>query len=155
MNVRVKPNLPVLGPKLGADLRGIQEALAQGDYEHLQDGRIAVAGRELETGEFLVERASPEGWAIAEQDGLAVALDTAIDEELELEGRVLDLIHRLNSMRREQGLELTDRIVVELPADHAELVERHGDWIKAEVLAVSIETNGSADEPTIARAQTE
>ena len=65
------------------------------------------------------------------------------------------MIHRLNSMRREQGLELTDRIVVELPADHAELVERHGDWIKAEVLAVSIETNGSADEPTIARAQTE
>ena len=67
---------------------------------------------------------------------MTVALDTAVDPELELEGRVYDLIHSLNSMRKEQGLELTDRIAVTLPAADADLVEQHSEWIKAEVLAV-------------------
>jgi isoleucyl-tRNA synthetase len=83
---------------------------------------------------------------------VTVAVDTALDPELELEGRVLDLIHQLNSMRRDAGLALTDRILVQLPDEHAELVRRHGDWIKEEVLAVSLETNGAAAEPTITKA---
>jgi hypothetical protein len=45
-------------------------------------------------------------------------------------------------MRKEQGLELTDRIAVTLPSADADLVERHAEWIKAEVLAVSLETDG-------------
>ena len=54
-------------------------------------------------------------------------------------------------MRKEQGLELTDRITVTLPQADADLVEQHADWIKAEVLAVSLETDG-VDEPQIAKA---
>jgi len=100
----------------------------------------------------LVERAGKEGWAVAADDGVTVALDTRLDDELLAEGRVLDLIHLLNSMRRDAGLELTDRIVVTLPSDHAELVDRHGEWIKQEVLAVSLETDGACAEPTIAKA---
>ena len=53
-------------------------------------------------------------------------------------------------MRKEQGLELTDRIEVTLPAEHADLLA-HADWIKSEVLAVSIDTDGVA-EPQIAQA---
>jgi hypothetical protein len=67
-----------------------------------------------------------------------------------VEGRVLDLIHRLNSMRREAGLELTDRIVVTLPADESELL-RYADRIKEETLAVEIRADGGG-EPTIAKA---
>ena len=81
---------------------------------------------------------------------MTVALDTALDAELELEGRVYDLIHTLNSMRKEQGLELTDRIAVTLPAADADLVERHAEWIKAEVLAVSLDTDG-VEQPRIAK----
>ena len=76
-------------------------------------------------------------------------VDTTLDDELLLLGRVLDLIHTLNSMRKEQGLELTDRIAVTLPADHADVLE-HAEWIKAEVLAVSLETDGDAA-PRIAK----
>jgi isoleucyl-tRNA synthetase len=75
-----------------------------------------------------------------------------VDGELELEARVLDLIHRLNGMCKEAGLELTDRIAVTLPADHSDLLERHADWIKDEVLAVSIEANGGTAGPEIAKA---
>ena len=83
------------------------------------------------------------------EDGVTVALDTRLDPELELEGRVYDLIHTLNSMRKEQGLELTDRINVTLPKEAAELL-RHEDWIKSEVLALSIDTDGGS-EPQIVK----
>jgi hypothetical protein len=55
-------------------------------------------------------------------------------------------------MRKQAGLELTDRIVVRLPSELAELAERHGDWIKAEVLAVRIELDGAEGEPVIEKA---
>jgi isoleucyl-tRNA synthetase len=151
VGVRVKPNLPVLGPKLGKALGDVRRDLEAGRFEQLSDGRIAVAGHELGPEEVLVERSAQEGWSLAEADGITVALSTELDDELRLEGRVLDLIHRLNLMRREAGFELTDRIVVTLPANHADLLA-HEDWIKEEVLAVSIETDGASHEPSIARA---
>jgi isoleucyl-tRNA synthetase len=140
--LHVKPHLPVLGPKLGNGLGAVRAALAAGDFEELPGGGFRVAGHELAANEVLVERSGKEGWAVASEEGLTVALDTRIDAELELEGRVYDLIHTLNGMRREQGLELTDRIAVTLPAADQELL-RHADWIKSEVLAVSIETDGA------------
>jgi isoleucyl-tRNA synthetase len=148
----VKPNLPVLGPKLGKELGSLRAALAAGEFEELEGGRFRVGDRELEPEEVLVERRGKEGWAVASEDGVTVALDTRLDAELELEARVLDLIHRLNGMRREAGLELTDRIAVTLPADQSDLLEQHADWIKDEVLAVSIEANGGSADPQIAKA---
>jgi isoleucyl-tRNA synthetase len=148
--LRVKPNLPVLGPKLGKELGPVRAALEAGEFEELEDGRLRVNGHELSPEEVLVERRGKEGWAVAGEDGLTVALDLALDEELELEGRVRELVHRLNTMRKEAGLELTDRIVVTLPESESELL-RFEDWIKQETLAVRIETDSGA-EPAIARA---
>jgi isoleucyl-tRNA synthetase len=147
----VKPNLPVLGPKLGKELGAVRAALQAGEFEDLGGGRFRAAGHELAAEEVLVERRGLEGWAIAGDDGITVALDTSVDPELELEARVLDLIHQLNTMRKEAGLELTDRITVRLPSTDADLL-RHADWIKDEVLAVAIETDGDSAEPQIAKA---
>ena len=113
--LRVKPNLPVLGPKLGKELGAVRAALEAGDFEQVNGG-FRAAGHDLSEDEVLVERVGREGWAVAHGDGLTVALDTMLDAELEVERRVLDLIHELNAMRKEAGLELTDRIVVTLPA---------------------------------------
>jgi isoleucyl-tRNA synthetase len=148
--LRVKPHLPVLGPKLGKELGAVRAALAAGEFEQLEGGGFRVLGHELAADEVLVERSGKEGWAVASDEGVTVALDTGLDAELELEGRVYDLIHTLNSMRKEQGLELTDRIAVTLPAADADLVERHAEWIKGEVLAVSLETDG-VEAPQIAK----
>ena len=151
IEVSVKPNLPVLGPKLGKKLREVQDALAAGNVSPLGDGSFQAAGFTLGPDEVIVQRKAPEGWAAASDDGAVVLLDTSLDPELELEGRVLDLIHELNSMRKESGLELTDRIVVTLPDSAADLLE-HEDWIKEEVLAVEIRTDGGSGEPEIAKA---
>jgi isoleucyl-tRNA synthetase len=91
----------------------------------------------------LVERLGREGYAVASADGVTVALDTTLDDELLLEGRVRNLIRRVNSMRKEQGLELTDRIVLTLPADLEPLL-RWEEHIKSEVLAVEIRVDGDA-----------
>ena len=148
--LHVKPHLPALGPKLGKELGAVRAALAAGEFEQLENGGFRVLGHELGLDEVLVERSGKEGWMVASEDGITVALDVTLDPELELEGRVYDLIHTLNSMRKELGLELTDRIAVTLPRSEADLVERHAEWIKNEVLAVSLRTDG-LDKPQIAK----
>jgi len=147
--LRVKPNLPVLGPKLGRALGAVQAALAAGEFEALGDGRFRVAGHELGPDEVLVERAGRDGWAVASSDGVTVALSTTMDDELHREGRVYELIHSVNSLRKESGLALTDRIALTIPASDADLLE-HDEWIKTETLAVSVEASGN-DAPVIAK----
>jgi isoleucyl-tRNA synthetase len=136
--LRVKPNLPVLGPRLGKEMGAVQQALRSGDFEELGGGRFRAAGHELGPDEVLVERGGREGAAIASADGVTVELDTALDDELALEGRGYDLIRQVNTLRKEQGLELTDRIDLTVPESDADLVEQHGDWVKREVLALEI-----------------
>jgi isoleucyl-tRNA synthetase len=147
----VKPNLPVLGPRLGKELAAVRSALSAGEYEQV-DGGFRVAGHELGPEDVLVERRGREGWALASDGAVTVAVDMTLDDELRLEGRVLDLIHHLNLKRKEAGLALTDRIVVTLPASDAELLV-HEDWIKDEVLATEIRVDGGSAEPQIALAE--
>jgi isoleucyl-tRNA synthetase len=142
VELRVKPNLPLLGPKLGKELGAVRAALAAGEFEELSGGRFRVRGHELQPDEVLVERGGREGWAVASGDGVTVALDLSLDDELLLEGQAYELIHRVNSLRKEQGFELTDRIVLTAPEAQRGLVDRHGDWIGREVLATEIRIAG-------------
>src|SRR5919197_2259634 len=135
--LRVKQNLPKLGPKLGPQLREVRESLAAGKVSEVEDGRFQVDGFVLEPDEVLIERVGRDGWAFATDGLLTVAIDTALDDELRLEGRLLDRTHEVNVLRRESGLEITDRIKLWLP--DAELVERFGERLKAETLAVELE----------------
>ncbi len=134
--LRVRPNLRVLGPKLGPVLRDVRAALQEGRFEALDGGRFRVNGHVLEPDEVLVEHVGKEGWAVAADDGLTVALDTALDDELLREGRVLDLIHTVNALRREAGLELTDRIRLWIPDED---LLPYAERIKEDTLAVSVD----------------
>jgi isoleucyl-tRNA synthetase len=117
-------------------LREVRAALQEGRFEPLEGGRFRVNGHVLEPDEVLVEHVGKEGWAVAADDGVTVALDTLLDDELLREGRALDLIHTVNAMRREAGLELTDRIRVWIPEED---LLAFADRIKEETLAVSVE----------------
>jgi isoleucyl-tRNA synthetase len=150
--VTLKPNLPVLGPRLGPRLPDVRRALESGEFEELGEGRVRAAGEELGPADVLRgERVAIEGWTIADDGKVSVALDTALDDDLRAEARALDLIRRLNELRKDAGLALSDRIVVTLPASQAEILDRYADWIKDEVLAVRIETD-SVESPQIAKA---
>ncbi len=136
--LRVRPNLRVLGPRLGADVRRLQEAMAAGEFEALPDGGFRVAGHDLTAAEVLLERTEKHGWAVATGGGATVALDLHVDDALRLEGRAYDTIHAVNNLRKQHDLALTDRIDVRLPADDAELLT-HAEWIARETLALSVE----------------
>ena len=138
----MKPNLRVLGPKLGAELSKVRAALEAGEFEELPDGSFRAAGHELAPDEVLVERHGKEGWSVAASDGLTVALDLHLDDALEREGRVYELVHTVNTMRKETGLELTDRIRLTILETDADLLE-HEEWIARETLAVSVEAGGA------------
>jgi isoleucyl-tRNA synthetase len=149
----VRPNLRVLGPRLGPKIAEVRRALEGGDYRELPDGRIQVAGLDLAPEEVLRdERMVLEGWASAGDGAISVVLDTDLDDELLLEGRVFELIRKLNERRKALGFELTDRIHVRLPTAMADLL-RYADWIGGEVLAESIQTDDAATEPVIVKAE--
>jgi isoleucyl-tRNA synthetase len=116
----------------------VRSALEAGDFEELDGGRLRVNGHELSPDEVLVERRGKEGWAVAGENGLTVALDLALDAELELEGRAREAIHTVNTMRKDAGLEITDRIALTLPRELAE----HQEWIARETLAERVEPGG-------------
>ena len=135
--LRVRPNLPRLGPRLGAALGKVRAALADGELELLPDGGVRVAGHDLGPEDVLVEHIQKEGWAVAASDGATVALDLELDDALRLEGRVYDTIHQVNTLRKDRGLELTDRIELRLPSSDADLLA-HAEWLAAETLAVDV-----------------
>ncbi len=149
--LRVRPNLPALGPRLGPELGKIRKALESGEYEQLDGGRFRVAGHELGPDDVLVESTEKAGWAVAGDDGISVALDTELDDALRLEGRAYDAIHHVNTLRKEAGLELTDRIRLRLAMDDGALLAVHGEWVAAETLAVSVDL-GEGPEITLERA---
>jgi isoleucyl-tRNA synthetase len=147
----ILPNLRVLGPRLGKKLPAVRAALKAGDYATLDGGDLLVAGERLGPGDVIRgEAIDLDGWAIAEDDGISVAFDVELDDDLRREGRVHDLVHELNVMRKDRGFELTDRIAVTLPERDADLMD-HRDWIRAEVLALEIAIDGDVDEPVIAK----
>jgi isoleucyl-tRNA synthetase len=86
----------------------------------------------------LVERVGLEGWAVAADDGLTVALDTALDDDLRLEADLYDLIRAVQVLRKDTGLQVTDRIRLWIPDER---LLAFADRIAAETLAVSVEAD--------------
>jgi isoleucyl-tRNA synthetase len=139
--LRVKPNFPVLAPRLGPSMPLVKKALDAGEFREVDGGRFEVLDFVLEPDEVMVERLEKAGWAVVSDEGVTVALDTTVDDELRREMRVYELIHAVNNMRKEAGLGLSDRIVLHLPAADKDLLG-YRDWLGGEVLAVSVEADG-------------
>jgi isoleucyl-tRNA synthetase len=137
--LRIRPNLPVVGRKLGSAVPTIRKVLDAGDFVLHDDGRVEVAGHILAPDEVLVDRLEKEGWAVASEEGITVAYDTALDDTLLREARVYELIHQVNAMRRDAELAITDRIALTLPSSDADLLD-FDEWIKTETLATRIDT---------------
>ena len=81
-----------------------------------------------------------EDFALAEEGGWAVALDLELDDDLRREGLAREIVRSLNDLRKEIGLAVSDRLAVAVAADGAvaDAVDRHRDYVAAEVLAVEL-----------------
>ena len=116
------------------DGAAVRRALdAEGAYRVVLDGEEVVLGPE----DVEVRAASHEEFALAQEDGIAVALDTTLDDALRREGLARDLVRALNDLRKATGLEIADRISLRLRAEGAvaQAIAEYGTRIAEEVLA--------------------
>jgi isoleucyl-tRNA synthetase len=122
---RVKPNFVILGKKLGGKMKAAASlitAMEQSAIRKLeQEGKceIVLEGEPIEILRDEVEIQSEDvaGWMVASRNAFTVALDVSLTPELENEGNARELVNRIQKIRKDQDLELTDRINVEIQSD--------------------------------------
>jgi len=151
-HLRDKPNYRALGPRLGGRMKDIAagvEALSEDQVaEVMRGGTITVAGEDLTLGDLVVSREPRAGIVVAADERFAVALDTNLSPELEQEGLARELAKAVQALRRDAGLEVSDRIRLtwDSPSDRvAGAMTAHGGWIAGEVLAVAVERGAHRD----------
>ena len=143
----VKPNLPVLGPRLGREVGAVRSALAALDAGEVAAAvragqNVTVAGHDLAPDDFLVEMRESEGYAVASEAGYTVAIATAVTPELADEGVARELVRHIQDLRREADFDLSDRITTWCAGDDsvARVLAAHGDYVQAETLSVELFT---------------
>ncbi len=144
----VKPNFKVLGPRFGKEMKHVAQAIQKMDAKaisHIESHKVIelqVNGEatmiSLEEVEILSQ--DIEGWLVASGNGLTVALDVTLNEELINEGIARELVNRIQNLRKDSGLEVTDRIVIKLQDGKflSKAVHDNLDYIKTETLTNTI-----------------
>ena len=140
------PNFRLLGPRLGETVKEVRPALARADAAALVEqlerhGSVALElpGRPVEfvPAEIEVRVQGKEGFAVSREGGAAVALDLVVDDDLRRRGLLRDITRQVQALRRESGLELSDRISLQLGG--LDDLQPDADFIAREVLATTVE----------------
>ena len=150
---KVKCNFRTMGKKFGKLMKGVaaqMDALSQEQIAQLEkEGTIAinVEGQDLTVEAADVDIISEDipGWLMGNEGNLTVALDITLTDELRNEGMARELVNRIQNIRKKSGLEITDRIHVQIESNDAatKAVEAFGDYIARQVLAddIKLEAN--------------
>jgi isoleucyl-tRNA synthetase len=148
----IKPNFKTIGPKYGKQMKSIAAMVAQLSNDDIasieaSNGWIGMIDGEkiqLDMVDFEIAAQDIPGWLVATEGGLTVALDITISEELKAEGIARELINRVQNLRKDSGLEVTDRILLKVETNEAirEAIRANMDYVCNEVLAndISFET---------------
>jgi len=145
----VKPDFKKLGPKAGNKMKDIAAAIQQlagNEIDELESKGSFNLKWESETFELLLEDVEIQskdlpGWQVAMQGGITVALDVQITRELELEGFARELVNKIQQLRKDTGLEVSDRIEIVLTAgaDIVETINTFNGYICGETLADNLQ----------------
>ncbi|MFS4482589.1 isoleucine--tRNA ligase [Hyunsoonleella sp. 2307UL5-6] len=146
---QIKPNFKALGPRFGKDMKAIAGAVINFTPEDInkieQNGsfNIDINGKSitLERDDVEITSQDIEGWLVANEGALTVALDVTISEELKKEGIARELVNRIQNLRKDSGFEVTDRIDVKLQQDAQvkDAVDSNLEYIKTETLTEELE----------------
>ena len=145
---RIKPNFKTLGKKYGKQMKEIAAAITAWDQAAISAiERNGSAELALASGAVVVELADVEiatedmpGWLVANEGTLTIALDVTVTEELRQEGIARELVNRIQNIRKSNGYEITDKIVVEIERLDTinDAVVNYTDYIGGQVLANEI-----------------
>jgi len=146
---KIKPNYVALGKRLGPKMKAVAAALAgfdqadisklekEGSYSLLIENEPVI----LQVTDVDITSEDIPGWMVANKGSLTVALDVTVTPELVEEGNAREIVNRIQKIRKDNGYELTDRILVQLTR-HKELVasvNKYNTYICAEILADKLE----------------
>ena len=141
---QIKPNFKALGPRFGKDMGLISKEIQGFSSEQIsqldKEGslNIVIAGKEVTLSLEDVEITSQdiEGWLVANSNGITVALDITISEELRQGGIARELVNRIQNIRKDSGFEVTDKIKVQLKRSGLleEAILENEAYIKSETL---------------------
>jgi len=149
---KVKPNFAKLGKQYGPRMKEVSAVINALNKEEInvleRQGALSKDGFDLVIGDVLISSEDIPGWAVASEGTVTVALDITITEELKREGIARDFINRIQNMRKDMGLEVLDKIIIEV--EKKSLLNGHGeavtsalshfkDYISTETQALSLE----------------
>ena len=125
------------------DVSAVINALNKEEIQVLEkQGALSKGGFDLVLEDVLISSEDIPGWAVASEGGLTVALDVRVTDELKREGIARDFVNRVQNLRKEQGLEVLDKIGIEVEKDGeavtAALTE-FKEYISTETQAVTLE----------------
>jgi isoleucyl-tRNA synthetase len=142
---QIKPNFKTLGPKFGKDMKLIAGKIASftsEDIATIEANRNYAISDEISISIADVEINSSDipGFSVATDDGLTVALDISLTESLKEEGLAREFVNRVQNLRKENGFEVTDTIIIEIEKNQAltNVINNNLDYICSETLAKSL-----------------
>lgn len=148
----IKANFKRLGPKFGKQMKAAAAAIAGFGQDQIQElesnGSLSLSlGNEqvmLSVEDVEISTKDIPGWKVASENGITVALDLAIDDQLKNEGLARELVNRIQNFRKDNGFEVTDRIQIKILNEEelASAISANKSYICSEVLADSIELVG-------------
>jgi isoleucyl-tRNA synthetase len=145
---KVKPNFKSLGPKLGKLLSLATQKITlfgNNEIEKIEKGEsISINIRNnkivLDPGDFEVVSEDIKGWLVASENNITVALDIQLNEKLKNEGIARELVNRIQNLRKEIGLLVTDRIILKIQKDNIieKAIFENRNYIINETLSVNL-----------------
>ena len=145
----IKPNFKTLGPKYGKHMKAISVEVASFDQAQIatieEHGSYTLnIGSEelvLEYVDFIISSDDIEGWLVASDKGLTVALDIHISDDLKAEGNAREFVNRVQNLRKESNFDVTDKIVIKMLVndEFKPALDKYKNYICTEILATDIE----------------
>ena len=144
----IKPNFKVLGPRFGREIGAVVAEInrfGENEIKTLEkEGKINIPLNEkniiLDITEVEINSKDIEGWLVARGNGLTLALDISMTEDLKDEGIARELVNRIQNIRKDSGLEVTDKIYISFLADESlkEKIHKNRKYICSETLGEKI-----------------
>jgi isoleucyl-tRNA synthetase len=141
----IKPNFKTIGPKYGKQMKAIADLVKEFSADDITtiestggwQGDIDGTTVTLDLTDFEIQAQDIPGWLVASENGLTVALDITISESLWSEGIAREMVNRIQNIRKESGLDVTDRILVQVDTNEKlqEAIQQNKSYICAEILA--------------------
>ena len=116
-----------------------------------KNGSLSKGGFDLGLEDVLISSEDIPGWSVATENGVTVALDINITEELKKEGIARDFVNRIQNLRKDMGLEVLDKIAVEVQPNESVIesaINDFRDYISTEIQALRLETKSAIENAT-------